>query len=323
MPRPKGFLIDGRFLRTQREKAGLTQDQMAVKCRLTRSVIQKAERGGPLAPGTVQALAHNLDCAESSLIVSEDWHRNVEERVISPFKPEAAPKIGTVWVQSREMLYHMPPLLLQALALRNIARIMPAYSPRTREGKAHFRLVVAAVVSALRTLTFQLGGAGRFPETTELLKGADACYLAAGFAKNTRYEDDAHAADAAFAVAIGAARIVESILAARNGKPGTMDADHWRAMEFATTACHAAGHASVYLAVDEAFIRSATLDTHDLRNSMKPAAVLAAPLWEGAEMPPPLKLYMNRFLREVHFPHETRVLWNRWVHREFSAPPEE
>ncbi|MBK1881796.1 helix-turn-helix transcriptional regulator [Luteolibacter pohnpeiensis] len=323
MPRPKGFLIDGRFVRTQRENQGLTQDQLASQSRLTRSVIQKAERGGPLAPATIQALVSVFGCSDTDLIVSEDWNRSVEEQIVSPFKREAAPKIGSVWVQSREMLYQMPPLLLQALAIRNLARIMPVYSPRSSEAKAHFRHLVAAVVSGLRTITFLMGGPGRMPEISELAKGADACFLAAGFAKNSQFEEDAHAADAAFAVAIGAARLLESLIAARSSKDGAHDADHWRAMEFATNSCHASAHASVYLAVDEQFIRSATLDTHDLRNSMKPMAVLAGPLWEGGEMPPPLKLFMNRFLREAHFPHETRILWNRWVRREFSITAEE
>lgn len=319
MPRPKGFLVDGRFLRAQRENAGLTQDDIAARCGLTRSVIQKSERGGPLAPSTIAALCKGLGCSESSLILSTDWNRSTEDRVVSPFKPEAAPKIGTIWGQSREMLYGMPPRLLQVLALRNVARVLPAYAPRSAEAEIHFRNVVAAVTCALRTLAPMLGGRGKEPIDAEVAKCADDCYVAAGFAKTTHYEESVHAADAGFAVAIGASRVVESILLERRRASAAMDADHWRVIEFATSACHAAGHASVYLSADETFIRSATLDTHDLWNAEDTAAILSRPLWGGRDLPPPLKLFMDRFLREKFFPHDIRILLNRWVRRGFTS----
>lgn len=319
MPRPRGFLVDGRYLKAQRENAALTQDQLAASIQLTRSVIQKAERGGPLAPATIQKISKYLGCAESTLIVAEDWNRNIEERVFAPFRPEEAPKIGNIWMQSREMLYEMPPLILQGLALRNIARVMPAYSPRSLDGERHFANVVATLAASLVEVGDALKGATNPSEWENLRDLTDACYLAAGSAQNSNYEEDRHAADAAFAVAIGTARIAESILALGAGGLEKKDANYWRAMEFATTACHASAHASVYLACEDAFIRAATLDTHDLRNSPYPDRVLGKPLWEGGKTPPSLKLFMDRLIRQIHFAHEIRVQWNRWVRRGFTA----
>jgi transcriptional regulator with XRE-family HTH domain len=318
MPRPKGFLIDGRLLQAQRKSAGLTQDQLASRCGLTRSLVQKAERGGPLAPTTIAILAANLGVEESRLIVAEDWNRTVEERIVEPFEPAEAPKIGTVWVQSREMLYQMPALLIQALALRSVVRVLPAFSPRSREGTGHFRRLVAAARTALLALDFSFTRKGPVLGDAELLEHADACYMAVGFTKGAQYDEDAHAADAAFAVATALGRVLDSILEARRmGKKGAPDAHHWRSMEHGAMACHAAAHVSVYLTAEDAFIRAATLDTHDLRNSKTPGAVLAGPLWEGGDLPAPMRLYMSRFLREEYFPREERVVWNGWVRSGF------
>ncbi|MBB5353191.1 transcriptional regulator with XRE-family HTH domain [Haloferula luteola] len=319
MARPKGALIDGRQLRSRREQRGMTQDQLAMEAGLTRSVVQKAERGGPLSPTTIQALARAVGSVGSSLALSEDWGRHAEEEVVSPFKPESLPKIGTVWRQTRELLYQMPPPILQSLALRNLARVVPVFSPKSAEATGHFRELMAAVSCARDALAVAWGSTGRSPTSEEMAQHADACFCAAGYTRSCRYEEDTHGADAAFAVAISAARVLESIITHRRDE-GRQGADYWRAMEFGTSASHAAGHASVYLTIEDAFIRAATLDTHDLRNAADPGAILRAPLWEGGEAPAALRLFMNRFLRDSCFPHEARRTWNQWVRRGFQAP---
>lgn len=315
MPRPKGFLVDGRFLKAQRSNAGMTQDELAAHCGLTRSVIQKAERGGPLSSSTIRALALAVGCGEEALVVPEEWDRSLGGRAAGSLRPEVASKIGSVWGQSREMLYRMPLPLFQTLALRNFARVLPAFSPCSQEGTAHLLHLAAAVELGTKFLAAKLSG-HPLPDLGELSRGADACYHAVGYTRADHYEDDLHAADAAFAVATAGARTLDSLVTSCSSTGD--NANRWRSTESAAMANHAAGHASVFLTVDDAFVRSATLDIHDLRNH-DPVGILMLPLWEGGEIPAALKVFMNRLINRACFPQETIVLWNRWVRHGFQS----
>ncbi len=151
----------------------------------------------------------------------------------------------------------------------------------------------------------------------DLRKSADSAYLASAFARAAEYDGDHHAADAAFAVAIATARVIDSLLLELRKQGDEMGADHWRAVEFATSACHAAAHASVYLTAETPFIRAATLDTHDSRNRENQVEILTQPIWDGGQVPPPLRNYMDRLIRLNHFPHSVRILWQRWAYKGF------
>jgi transcriptional regulator with XRE-family HTH domain len=317
MARPKGFQIDGRFVKANRENASLTQDDLARQCGLTRTVIQKAERNGPLSPPTIRALAAGLGCDEAALLISEDWTRNPEERHVTIFKPDAVLKIGTMWGNSREALYQLPPMLFLVIALRNAARIVVAYAPRSLEAERHFRNVLGCVQVCHAAINAILAGDREKVPVGALKKAADECYLAAAFARPATYEDDLHAADAAFAVAIAGARLAEGILIELVRDTPKETADYWRVIEFASSAWHAAGHASVYLTIESAYGRTSTLEIHDLRNSPDYAAVLSLPLWPDGVIPQALGLFLDRMFSQRHFPHDVRILWNAWARKEF------
>ncbi|MDB6078043.1 MAG: hypothetical protein JWO82_1790, partial [Akkermansiaceae bacterium] len=320
MARPKGFQIDGRFVKANRENAGFTQDDLAGHCGLTRTVIQKAERNGPLSPATIRALARGLGCDEATLLVSEDWTRNSDERHVTIYKPDAVKKIGTVWGSSRESLYQLPTMLFLVLALRNMARIVVAYAPRTLEAEAHFRNVVESVERCHHALTSILAGEREKVPVQAMKETADRCYLAAAFARPAAYEEDIYAADAAFAVAIAGARIAEGILIELVRDTPIEDADHWRVIEFTSSAWHAAGHASVYLTIESAYGRTSTLEIHDLRNSPDYAAVLTQPIWPEGAIPHALSFFMDRMFSQRHFPHDVRIQWNAWARKGFVPP---
>lgn len=317
MARPKGFQIDGRFVKANRENAGFTQDDLARQCGLTRTVIQKAERNGPLAPATIRALAAGLGCDEAALLVSEDWTRNADERTVTIYKNDAVKKIGTMWGNSRESLYQLPTMLFLVLALRNLARVFIGYSPRTLQAEGHFRAVLESIQLSHAALTSILAGDRKKVEVAAMKAVADRCYLAAAFARPAHYEEDFQAADAGFAVAIAGARIAEGILIELVRDTPVEDADHWRVIEFASSAWHAAGHAAVYLTIEGAYGRVSTLEIHDLRNSPDYGAVLSQPLWLEDGVPPALGFFMDRMFSQRHFPHDVRILWNAWARKGF------
>jgi transcriptional regulator with XRE-family HTH domain len=316
MPRPKGQSVDGAFIRSRRELAQLTQDALASRCDLTRALIQKAERGGPLSPKSISSIASALGVADASLVIDEGWQGFVEERVLTPFKPESEPKVGSLWVQPRETLYSLSPLLLQIIGLRSAARVLPAFAPRSADGAGHLRRIVQAIARALAALDCLIRE--RPVEIPPLRQSADHAYLAASFARPNEYEEDVHAADAAFAVGIALARVLDSLVLELTRTRGKKDADHWRAVELATSACHACGHASVYLKASTPFLRAATLDTHDVRNMDDLHGVLTSPLWTDGQLPPVLELYMARFIRLQYFDSASRAKWSGWARKGFA-----
>jgi transcriptional regulator with XRE-family HTH domain len=317
MARPKGQIIDGRFIRSRRTSAGLTQDALAARCDMTRALIQKAERGGPLASASIAAIARALDAPESSLVLENDWNRSIAPRAVSSFRPDSVRRIGTAWGQSREVLHHMRLRQLLIVALRSVARVLPCYCPRNAAAAVHFQNIFSGVQCAHSALIALHRGGPTEGAKCELVKSADLAYLASAFARPAEFDEDCHAADAAFSIAIATARVADSLLLAMRADGDNMDANHWRAVEFATSACHAASQASIYLTVEAPFIRAATLDTHDTRNSDDQVEILTQPVWDSGQVPPPLRNYMDRLIRLNHFPHSIRVLWQRWANNGF------
>jgi len=55
--RPKGSPVNGEKIRECRNKIGMTQEQLALHCRLDVRVIQRGERGGPWSRGTLETVA--------------------------------------------------------------------------------------------------------------------------------------------------------------------------------------------------------------------------------------------------------------------------
>lgn len=311
--------MDGRFIRSRRENANITQEALASRCGLTRTLIQKAERGGPLSKSSIRTIAGALEISENSLVLEEDWSGSADEWLTEPFKPASEGKIGNAWSQPRETLYSMPPRQLLVVALRSVARIAPAYGPRSADAAAHCRRLMSGIDLARDTLDSLFRDAPPKTTAAALRKSADHAYLAAGFARPAEYHDDCHAADAAFAVAIGMARVLDALhIVTTTPAPATGDANYWRAVEFATSACHASAHASVYLRIPEPFLRSATLDTHDIRNLEDTARLLAGPVWDGGQIPPPLELFLNRFIPIQHFDSNARARWFRWSRTKFA-----
>lgn len=321
MPRPKGHAVDGQFIRSRRENSQYTQDALAVRCGLTRALIQKAERGGPLSTSSISKIAAALGVSDSALILEEGWHQFSEDRLMIPFRPGEAAKVGDIWGQPRETIYNLEPRSLLIVALRSSARVLPAYSPRNASGTKHLHRLIEGIKVA-RTGLLDLGSRGRgrglpaFADTVKSL--ADDAYLAASFARPAEYEDDPHAADAGFAVGIAVARVLDSLWLECKRKTLAEDADHWRAVELATSACHACSHASVYLKIGTHFLRSATLDTHDVRNSRHVTELLSTPVWCDGQIPPVLDLYMARFIRLRHFDAASRITWNKWARKRFG-----
>jgi transcriptional regulator with XRE-family HTH domain len=313
MARPRGFSVDGRFIRSRRENAHITQEKLASQCGLTRTLIQKAERGGPLSRSSVSSIASALEVSENSLLVDEHWKKSSEDGVAEQFKPDSEPKIGNAWNQPRETLYTLHPQLLLVVALRSLARIIPAYGPRSPEAAKHCRNLMQGISLARETLAVLLRDASPANTGHTIQKHADQAYLAASFARPSEYDEDFHAADTAFAVGIAMARILDALHIEVTSHPTHKgDANYWREVEFATSACHACAHASVYLRVGDSFLRSATLDTHDVRNTDETAKILALPVWEGGQIPPPLELFLNRFISIQHFAPSSRTSWLRW-----------
>ncbi len=321
MPRPKGQAVDGQFIRSRRENSQFTQDTLAARCGLTRALVQKAERGGPLSVTSIAKIAAALGVSDSALIVEEGWQHFAEERVMNPFRPGEAAKVGDIWGQPRETIYNLDPRSLLIVALRSAARVLPAYSPRNAAGTKHLHRLIDGIKVARAALP-ELGSRGRSAAAAGLAASvkahADDAYLAASFARPAEYEDDPHAADAGFAVGIAVARVLDSLWLECSRTAAAKDADHWRAVELATSACHACAHASVYLKVATHFLRSATIDTHDVRNARQPAELLAAPVWCDGQVPPVLELYMARFIRLKHFDSASRITWNRWARKRFG-----
>ena len=320
MPRPRGFAVAGQFIRSRRENANLTQEALASRCGLTRTLVQKAERGGPLSRSSIGAIARALEVSEDSFVVEEGWNGFVEDRVMEPFKPGSEPKIGSIWSQPRETLYTLPPTHLLVIGLRSLARVIPGYGPRTAAGARRFQRLMKGVEHARSALLELLGGGSPAEWRDPVRESADHAYLAASLARPAEYEEDGNAADAAFAVAIAMARIHDALhleLTAPAGR-STKDADYWRAVELATSACHACAHASVYLKVQAAFLRSATLDTHGVRNVEDLRTVLFKPVWEDGQIPTPLDLYLNRIVRIQYFDQASRASWLRWSRRGFD-----
>lgn len=318
MPRPKGQLIDGRLARSRRHHLNLTQEELAQRCELTRALVQKAERGGPLSTSSVSALSTALDVPAESLLLDEDWNLNLEGRIAAPLLASAAPRIGSAWTQPRQTLYHLPPQQLIVIALRAAVRVLPAFDPRNTQAGEHFQSLVRGAATAHQVLNRFIDGTGNGNLSSALQSAADPAYVAAGFAVPGEYEHDAQAADAAFSSAISIARILDALLMESRRAHSKTDADHWRTVELAATTCQSAGHASTYLQISDAFMRAATLDTRDLQNSQDSGAIMRKPLWEGGKVPAKLEYYLQRMTRLEYFSVSARALWSRWAHKGLS-----
>ncbi|GAA5483011.1 helix-turn-helix domain-containing protein [Haloferula sargassicola] len=318
MPRPKGQAVHGHYIRSSRENAGLTQDALATQCGLTRALIQKAERGGPISASSISAVAAALSVAESALVVEEGWHGFAEERLMMPFEAKSEPKVGNIWGQPRETLYSLQPRALLVIATRSTARVLPAFSPKNAAGAIHLRNLIDGIREARDQLDALLTGSPR--TSARLAERADQAYLAAGFARPAEYEDDPQAADAAFAVAIAIARVLDSLGLVAERPLSRDDPNYWRAVELATSACHGCSHASVYLKTPTPFLRCATFDTHDVRNQPNAVEVLRKPVWDAGQIPGVLEMFMARFIRLEFFDSASRIIWRNWAKKSFHEP---